>query len=124
MKFLVDMDVSDAAARFLRGLGFDATHLRESGLQRLQDPKVLAKARDEGRILVTHDLDFPSLMAASGSSMPSVVVFRLKDMRPQNVNRHLEELVSQHAEELKEGVIVSVTEARFRIRHLPLNNDT
>ena len=70
MKFLVDMDVSDAAAIFLRGLGFDAIHLREAALQRLQDAKVLAKARDEDRILVTHDLDFPSLMAASGSYSP------------------------------------------------------
>lgn len=51
MKFLVDMDVSDAAAIFLRNLGFAAMHLRESGLQRLDDVKVLAKARDEGRIM-------------------------------------------------------------------------
>ncbi|HEY57982.1 MAG TPA: DUF5615 family PIN-like protein, partial [Anaerolineae bacterium] len=37
----------------------------------------------EGFVLLTHDLDFGELVAASGARLPSVVVFRLRNMRPQ-----------------------------------------
>ena len=43
----------------------------------MTDPEILRKARTEGRILLTHDLDFADLVAASGSALPSVVIFRL-----------------------------------------------
>lgn len=48
---------------------------------RLLDGEILAKARAEGRILLTHDLDFGELLATSGGSLPSAIIFRLKDMR-------------------------------------------
>jgi predicted nuclease of predicted toxin-antitoxin system len=35
----------------LRRLGYNIAHLREQGLQRLLDPEILEKARDEGRVL-------------------------------------------------------------------------
>lgn len=37
---------------------------------------ILEKALDEGRVLLTHDLDFAELLAASGGKAPSVIVFR------------------------------------------------
>jgi len=47
MKFLADMNISPKAAAMLRELGHDASHLGEQGLQRMEDPAILAKARDE-----------------------------------------------------------------------------
>ena len=41
---------------------------------RLPDMKILVKAKEEGRILLTHDLDFGELLAASGGSLPSVII--------------------------------------------------
>ncbi len=61
MRFLADMGISPITVAFLRGLGHDALHLHEQALDRLQDPAILGKARDEGRILLTHDLDFPKV---------------------------------------------------------------
>lgn len=60
-----------------RTLGYDAIHLREEGLQRLPDPGVWAKARDEVRIVLTSDLDFGYLAATSHAVLPSVILFRL-----------------------------------------------
>ena len=34
------------------------------------------------RVLLTHDLDFGELVAASGAKLPSIVVFRLANMHP------------------------------------------
>jgi len=76
MKFLADMGISPKTVSFLTDLGYDAVHLFDEGLERMTDPEILQKARAEVRILLTHDLDFADLVAASGSSLPSVVIFR------------------------------------------------
>lgn len=120
MRFLADMGISLRTVAFLRSLGHDAVHLYEQGLGRLSDPDILRKARDEGRVLLTHDLDFGELMAASGANLPSVVVFRLRDMRPDGVNAHLREVVTEYHEMLQKGVIVSVSERQIRLRNLPI----
>lgn len=120
MKFLLDMGISPNAVGFLQRLGHQAVHLQEQGLHRLSDPEILEKARSEGDILLTHDLDFGDLLAASGADLPSVVIFRLRDMRPEQVNRHLLKIVSQYPEALEHGAIITVTEGRARIRYLPL----
>lgn len=120
MKFLADMGISLRTVAFLRDLEHDAVHLYELGLGRLSDPDILRRARDEGRVLLTHDLDFGELMAASGANLPSVVLFRLRDMRPDGVNAHLREVVAEYHEMLERGVIVSVSERQIRLRSLPI----
>ncbi len=120
MKFLADMGISPRSVEYLRGKGYDAVHLSEEGLERLADSEVLAKGRAEGRVVLTHDLDFGELMAASGADLPSVVIFRLRDMRPERVNRYLEEIIEGYGELLERGVIMSVVEGRIRVRALPI----
>ena len=120
MKFLADMGISPQTVQFLRDLKHDAVHLNEQGLARLPDPEILAKAKNETRILLTHDLDFSELVAASGARLPSIIVFRLRKMHPQNVNRYLLEIISQHQTILNQGAMISVTEAQNRIRILPV----
>jgi predicted nuclease of predicted toxin-antitoxin system len=120
MKFLLDMGISPIAVDFLHRLGHQATHLQQQGLHRLSDSEILKKARDEGCVLLTHDLDFGDLLAASGAKLPSVVIFRLRNMRPEQVNRHLSSIISRYPKVLEQGAIVTITEGRARIRRLPL----
>jgi predicted nuclease of predicted toxin-antitoxin system len=122
MKFLADMGISPRVVTALRKQGHDAVHLREQDLGRLSDHEILAKSRVEGRILLTHDLDFGELLAASGGTLPSVMIFRLKDMRAENVSRHLFAILSQkqQTEALSNGAVCSITERKVRIRVLPL----
>ncbi|WP_413201402.1 DUF5615 family PIN-like protein, partial [Nostoc piscinale] len=65
MKFLADMGISLRTIFWLRSGGHDVVHLRDEGLQRLPDNEILVKARTEGRILLTVDLDFAQLLAVS-----------------------------------------------------------
>lgn len=120
MKFLADMGISPKTVAFLRGLGYDAVHLQDQGLERLPDPDILEKVRNEERILLTHDLDFSELVTAGGAKLPTVITFRLRNMRPERVNGYLHEILTQHGDVLEQGVIVSVTEGQIRIRLLPL----
>ncbi len=119
MKFLADMGISPKTVAHLRNLGYDAVHLHEQHLDRLYDPAILEKSRNEERILLTHDLDFGELMSASGAELPSVIIFRLRNMRPERVNRYMDEIISHYQQPLKEGCIISVTEGQIRIRSLP-----
>ena len=121
MRFLADMGISPETAAFLNGLGHDAVHLHEQGLNRLPDPDVLDKARREKRVVLAHDLDFGELMAASRARLPSVVIFRLRNMKPERVNHYLLRVVDRHHEALEKGAIVSVTEGQIRVRILPVS---
>ncbi len=123
MKFLADMGISPKTVAFLRDLEYDALHLYEQGLHRLLDPDILEKTRNEGRILLTHDLGFGELVAASGARLPSVISFRLRNMHPDQVNRYLYKIIEQYREALEQGVITSVTEGQVRVRYLPIKAD-
>ncbi len=120
MKLLLDMGLARRTALFLRDQGHDAVHLREQGLQRLTDEDIIAKARLEGRVILTHDLDFGRIIALSQSHIPSVVTLRLSSMRPDQVNRYLEHVLIRFADQLDAGALITVSEERVRVRLLPV----
>jgi len=70
-------------------------HLREEGLQTLPDDEILVKARAEGRIVLTLDLDFGQLLAMSGESLPSVILFRLGNENYNMINERLATVLHQ-----------------------------
>ncbi len=120
MKFLADMGISPRSVDFLRHSGVEAVHVHELGLDRLPDARIVEKARSEGYVVLTHDLDFGELLALTGADLPSVVIFRLQSMRPSNVNRYLQILMTEHGAALNEGAILSVNDRHIRVRRLPI----
>lgn len=120
MRFLADMGLARSTVSFLRIQGHDAVHLRDQGLQRLGDDGIIEKARHEDRIVLTHDLDFGRLIAISHARKPSVVTFRLGDMRASCVNHYLVQVIARFPSELEAGALVSVSEQRIRVRSLPI----
>ncbi len=122
MKFLADMGISPQTVGFLNRIGHEAIHLHQEGLDRESDPAILEKARLEGRILLTHDLDFGDLVSASGETLPSLVTFRLRNMKPAMVNYYMQEIVNKHQEALNHGAFISVTEGKIRVRLLPMGS--
>jgi predicted nuclease of predicted toxin-antitoxin system len=120
MKFLGDMGVSLSTVGALRTAGHDATHLREHGLHKLPDPEIFQKAAQEGRIVLTFDLDFSAIAARGGTALPSVIIFRLSNAAPASVNLRLFRLLAERAADLAAGAIVTVEDAGYRLRRLPL----
>ena len=114
------MGISPRTVAYLRDSGHDATHLNDQNLGRLPDSEILDKARSEERILLTHDLDFGELIAASAAHLPSVIIFRLRNMRPDSLNRYMTLILEEHEDLLDSGFIMSVTEGQIRSRTLPL----
>jgi predicted nuclease of predicted toxin-antitoxin system len=122
VKFLLDMGLARSTADFLRRQGYDAVHLREQGLQRMEDHDIVSKARTEGRVILTHDLDFGRIIALSQNQLPSLITFRLSNMQPHQVNHYLAEVLDRFAEQLESGALVSVSERAIRVRPLPVGD--
>jgi predicted nuclease of predicted toxin-antitoxin system len=120
MKLLLDMGLSVRTGEFLRDCGLDAVHLGEQGLHRMSDPEIMRKATDEGRVLVTFDLDFPRLLALLRASQPSTIVFRIEAFTTNQLNGQLLHVVQDCAAQLEAGAIVVVESDRIRIRTLPI----
>ena len=120
MRFLADMGISPKTISFLNSLAHDAVHLNDQGLQKASDSFILEKALNEGRVLLTHDLDFAELLAAGGGKAPSVIIFRLRNMHPNRVNICLNTIIEMHGKSLEKGVIISVDERLIRVRSLPM----
>jgi len=122
MRFLGDMGVADSTMNWLKAKGHEVRHLRDEGLQRLPDDEIFAKAQRENRIILTFDLGFGDIAAAAGTTLPSIIIFRLLDQKPANVNRRLEVVLREAAANLSQGAIISVDETRYRIRSLPITS--
>ena len=120
MKFLGDVGVSTSTLRELREAGYDAVHLREQNLHRLPDDAILQKAIEEGRIVITFDLDFGDLLATGGGRLPSVIIFRLHNQTPPNVTKKLFDLLALETPRLEAGALIIVEDTRYRIRPLPV----
>jgi predicted nuclease of predicted toxin-antitoxin system len=120
LKFLADMGVSMTTVRALRERGENAVHLREVGLQTLPDDQILTKALDEHRIVLTFDLGFGDLLAASRAQTPSVILFRMRNQTPEAVTPRLMEVLAGCADALGSGALIVVEDRGYRVRHLPI----
>jgi len=123
MRFLADMGVSMRVVDWLRQRGDDVVHLREQGLERLPNGDIFEKARIEGRVVLTFDLDFGEIVALGGGAATSVVVFRLRNTRTAFVLARLERVLTESAGALTRGAVVIVEDGRHRVRSLPLGRD-
>ena len=123
MKFFADMGISQRTVDWLQSQGHEAIHARDVDMQRAPDEEILARAREEGQVLLTLDLDFGYLMAISGADLPSVIIFRLGNETSEFVTSRLGDVLDCCQDDLQQGAIVVVEEAAIRVRHLPIERD-
>ncbi len=120
MKLLIDENLSPRVARLLREAGHDAAHVIELGLGNTDDPLILTAAADDARTIVTADTDFGALLAARGTSSPSVVMLRSSDhLTPDEQAQLIATVLARVGDDLEDGAIASVTPGRIRLRTLP-----
>jgi len=121
VKLLLDANLSPEVGRRLREAGHDAIHVADIGLLTAADPEILRAAAKEKRILLTADSDFGALLALGSLASPSVLLLRSADhLRPKGQAELIAANLSQIAEDLEKGAIVSLARDRLRVRELPI----
>jgi len=114
------MGVSISTVLALRQHGHEAVHLCEENLGRLPDSAIMEKAGQEGRVVLTFDLDFGDILATGTYVFPSVIIFRLRNQTPISVTPKLLEVLAKCSKELTAGAIIIVEDSRYRLRRLPM----
>lgn len=120
MKLLVDMNLAPRWVDWLVQSGQSAAHWSSIGDRAAPDSSIMEYARANDMVVLTHDLDFGAILAASGGEKPSVIQIRADNNSPEVVGAQVLAALTQLAAELEAGALVSVDPGRSRVRLLPL----
>lgn len=124
MRLLIDNALSPTIAAGLAARGHDVLHVREIEMQAATDQTILDLAGSEGRIIVSADTDFGTLLAMREANKPSFVLLRCTTRRPENQLAILAANLPALTETLDEGAIVVIEDDRIRIRRLPIQRQS
>jgi predicted nuclease of predicted toxin-antitoxin system len=123
MKFLVDMNLSPRWVDGLAIAGWHALHWSEVGKVNASDQEILSYAAANDYIVITHDLDFGTILAITHGKKPSVVQIRSMDISPDVVAAQMIAALRVAEAELEAGALLTVEPERTRLRILPLRVD-
>lgn len=121
MKILIDMNFAPEWSQVLAKYGWEVLHWSEVGDPRATDRTIMNWANVNGYIVLTHDLDFGALLAATQTEGPSVIQVRTQGILPDDLEVMLVEILRQFEPELNSGALIVVNKQRSRVRILPLN---
>lgn len=122
MKLLVDMNLSPSWVERLARHGFEAVHWSTIGAATAPDLEILTWANGHKFVLITNDLDFSAILAASAGGSPSVVQIRTQDLLSDEAVSIVAKALEVHREDIKRGALLSIDEGGTRVRMLPLKD--
>jgi predicted nuclease of predicted toxin-antitoxin system len=120
MKLVVDVNLSPSWVRRLTERRLEAVHWSEIGSVTAPDEEILGWTRSQSLVLLTNDLDFSAILAATGDDSPSVVQLRTQDLMSDTAADSVVAAVTAYADEIQRGALLSVNESGTRVRLLPL----
>ena len=117
ISFLADENISPETADHLETLGYSCRSLRRQGPWGLSDSEIVALAKEEGRIVLTHDLDFGHIYYFRERGEIGVIVLRLRNQTVERVNEVLTRFLRVcplKAEELGCSLVI-IRESSYRV---------
>ncbi len=115
MKLLLDSCMSGRTRKELEAAGHDARWVGD-WTEDPGDAEILARARREGRVLVTLDKGFGKLVVKGA---PHSGVVRLTDVTAAEQGRLCLHVLALHSEKLLAGALITASPTRIRIRLRP-----
>jgi predicted nuclease of predicted toxin-antitoxin system len=82
-RILADENIHPKAIQCLKQEGCDVTDVLATGLSRQANDRILERARQESRIILTHDRDFGRLAILSRKPLHGIVFLRPGHIDPQ-----------------------------------------
>ena len=116
LKFKVDENLPIEAASLLNEAGHDALTVADQRMSGRPDSAVADVCRDEGRIVVTLDLDFSDIRTYRPGDYPGIIVLRLSRLDKPRVLHVMQSLLPTLKQESPSGKLWIVDETTVRIR--------
>jgi predicted nuclease of predicted toxin-antitoxin system len=120
MKLLIDMNLSPRWVGAFEVAGIDSVHWSTCGAWNAADSEIMQYAASREYVVLTHDLDFGAILAATQGEKPSVVQLRSDDNSPEKIGGLVISALQQLAVELQAGALLTIDVNRVRLRLLPL----
>ena len=120
MNLLLDMNLSPSWIPVLESQGWTAKHWYSVGCADAPDAHIMQWAKEHGYCVVTNDLDFSAIMAATRAEGPSVIQIRGQDLSPDTLGTMLVTVLQDHTSALSAGAILTVDVRNARVRRLPI----
>jgi predicted nuclease of predicted toxin-antitoxin system len=116
LKFKVDENLPAEVALLLTTAGHDAQTVPDQRLGGHPDRRLADTCRQEGRAVVTLDLDFADIRAYPPADYPGILVLRLARVDKGSVLHAIQRLLSTFDQEPLAGKLWIVHESTVRIR--------
>jgi len=119
--FLADENISPESANHLKALGYPCHSLRREEPWRLSDAEIVAMAKREKQIILTHDLDFGEIYYFAEDGEIGIIVLRLRHQTVEAVNDVLERFLEAKvlSEEQLQSTLVILSENTCRVYRGP-----
>lgn len=114
LKLLTDENIAKSLVKALREKGYDVKDIKEENLFGISDREVIKKAKEDDRIILTHDTDFGNLLNYPLQSHQGVVLIRYRNQSPHYVIARLIPLLDTIKNKVK-GSLIIVTEDLVKI---------
>jgi predicted nuclease of predicted toxin-antitoxin system len=123
MKILLDMNLSPDWVDALAAENIESIHWSAVGDPRARDTEIMDYSHANGYIVLTHDLDFGTILALTYAQGPSVIQVRTQDVLPSTLAAIVISVVKENEPALDRGALMVVDQARARMRILPLEKN-
>lgn len=120
LHLLADVHISPLTIAALKSKGYSITRTTDLLPATAADIEILELAREEGKVVLTQDLDFSMLVALSNYGQPSLITLRLSSAKPDVVAQRLLDVLPTIEIDLTEGSAVSINDDSVRVRKLPI----
>jgi predicted nuclease of predicted toxin-antitoxin system len=120
MKILLDMNLSPSWLPVLTRAGFETVHWSAIGNPTARDSELMFWAKENEYVVLTHDLDFGDILAATKAEAPSVIQLRTQDIRPESSSLAIISALNQFRGQLESGALIVIDQNKVRARILPV----
>ncbi|MBB3346537.1 DUF5615 family PIN-like protein [Sphingomonas sp. BK069] len=120
MRVIVDMNLSPRRIGALSRHGIAAAHWSALGAPDASDSTIMQHALSEGALVLTHDLDFGAILAATGARGPSVIQLRGDAVLPEQASGAVIDAFDQFGSGIAAGALLTLDVRRARVSLLPL----
>ncbi len=119
MNVLVDMNLSPDWVGIVEAAGYTCQHWATIGLAYAADDEIMAFAKANVTIVLTHDLDFGAKLALTNADGPSVLQIRSDELDPKFIAEPVLAALEKIRSHTESNLLVTVSPERTRVRRLP-----